>query len=312
MEDTRRLVIVLGPTGSGKSEMALDIAQQFDGEIVNCDSLQLYRRFDIGTAKVPESERRGIPHHLIDACEPLQVFTAGEYVRRARPILQEISGRGRLPVVVGGTGFYLRALLHGLFAGPERDEALRRRFADAVSRHPGFLHRALRLFDPAAARRIHANDHNKLIRALEVCVSARKSMTDLFETGREPLAGFRTLKIGLNPPRKPLYARLDERCLRMWGGLVEEVRQLLREGVPESSKPFESIGYKQALDFHFGRNDQRTAVEEMQRATRRYAKRQLTWFRTEPEVSWFDGFGDDDTVRRAVPDSVNTHLHVVP
>jgi tRNA dimethylallyltransferase len=313
MEDTRPLVIVLGPTGSGKSDLALDIAQQFDGEIVNCDSLQLYRMFDIGTAKVPESERRGIPHHLIDASEPLQVFTAGEYLRRARPILHEISSRGRLPVVVGGTGFYLCALLHGLFAGPERDEALRGRLTDAMNRRPGFLHRALRLFDPEAARRIHANDRNKLIRALEVCVSARKPLTDLFEMGREPLKGFRPFKIGLSPPRKALFSRLDERCRRMWtGGLAEEVGKILSFGVPELAKPFESIGYKQALDFHLGRSDEAKAIEEMQRETRRYAKRQMTWFRREQEVAWFEGFGDEERVRCAVLNSLNTHLDVVP
>jgi tRNA dimethylallyltransferase len=313
VEDTRPLIIVLGPTGSGKSELALDIAEKFDGEIVNCDSLQLYRMFDIGTAKLPESQRRGIPHYLIDASGPLQVFTAGEYVRQARPILREISGRGRLPVVVGGTGFYLRALLHGLFAGPERDEALRARLLDAMNRRPGFLHRALRLFDPQAGRRIHPNDANKLIRALEVCISAQTPMTDLFETGRQPLEGFRPLKIGINSPRAALFSRLDERCRQMWdGGLIGEVAKILDSGIPESAKPFESIGYKQALDFHLGRSGEAEALEEMQRETRRYAKRQMTWFRREPEVCWFDGFGGDQEVRCEALNSVYTHLDVVP
>ena len=312
MEDTRPLVIVLGPTGSGKSGLALDIAQTFDGEIVNCDSLQLYRMFDAGTAKVPLAERRAIPHHLIDACEPDQVFTAGEYVRRARPLLREISRRGRLPVVVGGTGFYLRALLEGLFAGPERDERLRSRLASAEERRPGFLHRALRRFDPGSAARIHANDRNKLIRSLEVCLSAQKPMSELFASGREPLAGFRPVKIGLDPPRDALYRRLDERCRRMWTGqLVEEVRQILQAGVPATAKPFESIGYKEALDFLRGGLTEAEALVQMQRHTRRYAKRQMTWFRREPEVSWFVGFGDDQTTRCPVLNTINTHLYVV-
>jgi tRNA dimethylallyltransferase len=312
MEGAQPLAIVLGPTGSGKSELALAIAECFRGEIVNCDSLQLYRMFDIGTAKLTESERRGIPHHLFDAFNPVHVCTAGEYVRLARPILQEITDRGKLPVVAGGTGFYLRALLYGLFAGPERNEELRSRLAAAEQRRPGYLHRALRCFDPGSARRIHANDSNKLIRALEVCVTARASMTKLFQDGRDPLRGFRPIKFGLNPPRQDLYRRLDERCRAMWRqGLVDEVRQILAHGVPETAKPFESIGYKQAVDFVMGRSGEAEALELMQRDTRRYAKRQLTWFRREPEVLWSSGFGDHSAIQTAVLEKLMTHMHVV-
>jgi tRNA dimethylallyltransferase len=308
VEGAKPLAIVLGPTGSGKSELALAIAEHFRGEIVNCDSLQLYRMFDIGTAKVTKSERRGIPHHLFDAFNPVHVCTAGEYVRLARPILREITDRGHLPVVAGGTGFYLRALLHGLFAGPERNEELRTRLAGAEQRRAGYLHRALRRYDPGSARRIHPNDINKLIRALEVCVGARSSMTELFEGGRDPLTGFRPMKLGLNPPRQDLYRRLDERCRSMWQrGLVDEVRQILAGGVPETAKPFESIGYKQALDFVMGRSGEVEAIEEMQRDTRRYAKRQLTWFRREPEVFWFSGFGEDPGIHNQAFEVLITH-----
>jgi tRNA dimethylallyltransferase len=312
VEGAQPLAIVLGPTGSGKSELALAIAERFRGEIVNCDSLQLYRMFDIGTAKVTESERRGVPHHLFDAFNPVHVCTAGEYVRLARPILREITKRGHLPVVVGGTGFYLRALLHGLFAGPERNEELRSRLTAAEQRRPGYLHRALRRYDPGSAERIHANDSNKLIRALEVCITARTPMTELFQAGRDSLSGFRPIKFGLNPARQDLYRRLDERCRAMWRqGLVDEVRQILVHGVPETAKPFESIGYKQALDFVMGRSGEAEAIEQMQRDTRRYAKRQLTWFRREPEVSWFSGFGEDSAVQNTVLEIVATHVNVV-
>jgi tRNA dimethylallyltransferase len=309
VDEAKPLAIVLGPTGSGKSELALAIAERFRGEIVNCDSLQLYRMFDIGTAKVTESERRGIPHHLFDAFNPVHVCTAGEYVRLARPILREITDRGGLPVVAGGTGFYLRALLNGLFAGPERSDELRNRLAGAEDRRAGYLHRALRRFDPGSARRIHPNDINKLIRALEVCVATRAPMSELFQGGRVPLSGFRPIKFGLNPSRQDLYRRLDERCRAMWRqGLVDEVRQILARGVPETAKPFESIGYKQALDFVMGRSGEAEAMEEMQRDTRRYAKRQLTWFRREPEVFWFSGFGEDPAIWSKAFEAVATHL----
>lgn len=312
MGDTHPLVAVLGPTGSGKSDLALQISCHFDGEIVNCDSMQLYRGFDIGTAKVPIDERHSVPHYLIDACEPDQVFTAGEYVRAARPILTDMANRRKLPVIAGGTGFYLRALLEGLFTGPERDEELRADLLKRERRRPGLLSRALRLLDPESARRIHRNDLNKLVRAVEVCVTARNPMTTMFATGREPLEGFRVLKIGLDPPRAELYARLDRRCEQIWHrGLADEVRRLLASGVSPAAKPFESIGYKQALNFALGRIDEAESLEDMRRATRRYAKRQMTWFRRERNVLWFQGFGSDLAVQCPALDAVNTHLRVV-
>lgn len=290
--------IVLGPTGSGKSDLAIEIALALNGEIVNCDSLQLYRRFDIGTAKVGGSGRRGVPHHLIDAIEPGELFTAGDYAKRARAILEDIQHRGRIPVVVGGTGFYLRALLEGLFEGPSRDPALRDRLERREQRRAGSLHRILRRLDPEAAARIHSNDRNKLIRALEVRLLKGKTISYLFSEGRDPLTGFRLVKIGLDPPRKLLYERLDARASRMFqGGLIEEVRNILQSGVPRHAKPFESLGYKQALQFLDGRTTLEAALESTQLETRRYAKRQLTWFRKEPSVHWIAGFGDDPAVR---------------
>jgi tRNA dimethylallyltransferase len=293
------LVLVLGPTGAGKTDLALEIAERFNGEVVNCDSLQLYRGFDIGTAKTPVSERRGIPHHLIDILDPREEFTAGQYARVARPILRDIVARGRLPVIAGGTGFYVRALLEGLFPGPARDETLRHNLAQREQRRRGFLHRALRRLDPRAAARIHTNDRNKLIRALEVCISAQRPISEMFQAGRDPLRDFRPLKFGLDPPRDELYARLDERCRHMLDcGLIDEVRALLLAGVPAEAKPFQSIGYKEALAVVEQRLGPDEALIVMQRDTRRYAKRQLTWFRREDGMSWLSGFGMDPEIQR--------------
>jgi tRNA dimethylallyltransferase len=292
------LAVVLGPTGTGKSELAIHIAQALGGEVVNCDSLQLYRGFDIGTAKVPMDLRGGVPHHLIDVLEPTELFTAGEYARAARKVLWEIAGREHIPVVVGGTGFYLRALLEGLFPGPPRDEAIRTRLQLREGRRPGSLHRILSRLDPAAASRIHTHDKNKTIRALEVRILEGKPISALFGKGRTPLRGFRPIKLGLDPPREQLYQRLDARAIGIFErGLIEEVRQLLAAGVLADAKPFESLGYKQALQVLEGRLSQEQALQSTQLETRRYAKRQLTWFRKEPDVHWLHGFGDDTRVQ---------------
>lgn len=292
------MVAVVGPTGAGKSELAICIAEQFHGEIVNCDSLQLYRYFDIGTAKLTVEERRGIAHHLLDVIGPDEVFSAGEYARRARETLRQIASRGALPVVVGGTGFYLRAMLDGLFEGPERDDALRERLVERERRRPGSLHKLLKRFDPGSLARIHARDVQKTIRALEVSLAARRPMSRMFAAGREPLEGFRVLKLGLDPPREALYQRLDARCKQMFeNGLVEEVQAILARGFPQSAKPFESHGYKQALAMLRGEMTRDEAVESAQRNTRRYAKRQWTWFRKEKELEWLSGFGAEKSIQ---------------
>ena len=292
------LPIVLGPTGSGKSELAIHMALGIGGEIVNCDSLQVYRGFDIGTAKLPEAARRGVPHHLIDSIEPGQLFTAGDYSQQARAALGEIAARGRTPIVVGGTGFYLRALLAGLSEGPLRDPALRERLRHRERKRPLSLYRILSRLDPAAAARIHANDTKKIIRALEVRLVEGKPISELFSRGRDPLAGFHPIKLGLNPPRALLNQRLDARTVCIFeAGLVEEVRSLLSSGVSRDAKPFESLGYKQALQVLDGRWTSEQAIESTQLETRRYAKRQVTWFRKEPDVRWLEGFGDDPDVQ---------------
>lgn len=302
------LIAVVGPTGSGKSDLALRICEEFGGEVVNCDSLQIYRYFDVGTAKTPPSERRGIPHHLLDIVNPDEIFTAGDYSHRARPLLASIS-RPAIPVVTGGTGFYLRALLDGLFSAPSRSEELRVRLAAREARRRGSLHRLLRRFDPEAARTIHENDIPKLIRALEVYLITRQPITTWYAQGRDALTGFLPLKIGLAPARDALYHRLNARCKQMFGGgLIEEVKHILDMGWPESAKPFESHGYRQVLQMLRGEMPPPQALFEAQRNTRHYAKRQVTWFRKEPGVTWFSGFGDEPEIQSAAIEQVRRHV----
>jgi tRNA dimethylallyltransferase len=292
------LPVVLGPTGSGKSELAIRVATAVGGEIVNCDSLQVYRGFDIGTAKVPTAERHGIPHHLIDVIEPAELFTAGDYAQLAEAALREIASRGCVPILAGGTGFYLRALLDGLFPGPSRDATLRARLQRREDSRSGSLHRILKRLDPAAAARIHLNDKNKTMRALEVRLIEGQPLSALFERGRAPLTGFRAIKLGLDPPRELLNARLNDRTRAIFErGLVDEVRHLLDVGITRGAKPFESLGYKQALQVVEGRLTPEQALESTRVETRQYAKRQLTWFRKEHGVHWLAGFGDDARVQ---------------
>lgn len=300
--DLYPLVAILGPTASGKSDLALAVAERFGGEIVNYDSVQVYRGFDVGTAKLPPKQRRGIPHHALDILDPQEVFTAGDYARQARAILAGIRERGSLPVLVGGTGFYLRALLDGLFRGPERDEALRRRLEERASERPvGYLHRILKRLDASSAQRIHPNDTPKLIRAIEVCLLEKKPMSELWGQGRDALKGFRPLRIGLDPERAALYERIEKRAERMFEqGLVEETKRLLESGVPRSARPFASLGYNEAIQHLDGKLSRSEATELTARMTRRYAKRQITWFRREPGVEWLTGFGDDAQVQQRV------------
>jgi len=298
--ELRPLVAVVGPTGSGKSALALRLAQTFHGEIVNCDSLQLYRYLDIGTAKPLAAERAGVPHHLFDLLDPDQVFTAGEYQRAVRSLLPRITARGKLPIIAGGTGFYLRALLEGLCPSPPRSDRLRARLARRESLHPGWLHATLARFDSASAARIHPADVQKLIRAVEVLLSTREPLSAWFGRGRDPIAGFRVLKLGLDPPRDALYSRLDARLDAMFaGGLLNEVRNVLSLGFPATSKALEAHGYKQAIQVLRAEIELPEAVALAKRNTRRYAKRQWTWFRGDPEVRWLQGFGDEPATVQA-------------
>lgn len=297
------LLVVLGPTGSGKSALALALARQFPAEIVNCDSLQVYRYFNIGTAKMPPAERDGVPHHLLDIVDPDQLFTAGEYARRARPLLHEIAARRRLPIVVGGTGFYLRALLDGLCPAPGGPDTMlvRQRLAARELRRPGSLARLLARLDPPAAARIHGHDIRKLVRALQVRLESHRPLTALHAVGREPLRGFRVQKVGLNPPRPQLRERIDARCRQMFdNGLENEVEHILALGYPPAVKPFESLGYAQVLALRAGQVTRDAALADTQVKTRQYAKRQMTWFRREADVAWFEAFGDAPETQHAV------------
>jgi tRNA dimethylallyltransferase len=286
------LLAVVGPTGSGKSTLALCLAQKFGGEIVNCDSLQLYRGFDIGTAKTPPSDRRGIPYHLFDVLTPQESYSAGEYARQAREIIAEISARGRLPVVVGGTGFYLRALLDGLPSLPGRDEGIRARLLTREQSRPGSLHRILRRLEPAAATRIHARDVQKTMRALEVRLLTQRAMPP--PAAARALEGYSAIKLGLDPDRGALQQRLEARTRAMFqDGLIEEVKGLLAQGATGDEKAFESLGYKQALLHLRGSLTLEQAISSTVIETRQYAKRQRTWFRRDPEIHWLAGFGDE-------------------
>ena len=306
-------LLILGPTGSGKTALSIALAERLNGEIVSCDSVAVYRGMDLGTAKPSPQERSRVPHHLIDVADPDQPFTAGQYSRMARAALREIAHRGRLPIVTGGTGLYLRALTEGLFAGPQRQEELRARLRQSADkRGSAWLHRVLARLDPASAHRIHANDTPKLIRAIEVCLAARKPMSQVLanETeARDPLTGFRLLRVGLNPPRQELYARLNERCAHMFAqGLIAETRALLACYGPV--KALDSLGYKQARSVLLGGVSEKAAVAEAQQGHRNYAKRQLTWFRREPDVQWMEAFGDDAETVQTVAQIVSKHLSI--
>jgi len=305
------LLVILGPTATGKSALAVELAQRFGGEIVSCDSVALYRHFEIGTAKPTSRQRDLAPHHLLDVAEPGQPFTAGEYARQARAVIQQIAARGRLPIVVGGTGLYLRALLEGLFPGPQRSEELRARLRRrAAERGAPHLHRLLMKFDQTAASRIHPNDTPKLVRAVEVCLAARAPMSELWQQrGRDSLRGFRVLRIGLNPARDQLYERINQRALQMFAdGLIEETQSLLDRYAGQGVAALDSLGYRQAAQFLRGELTREQAIAAAQQGHRNYAKRQMTWFRREPDVVWLEGFGDTPEVLQQAVELVSSSL----
>ena len=292
------LVAIVGPTASGKSSLAVELARKYDGEVLACDSTQVYRGFDIGTAKPTVEERGGVPHHLLNLVDPSFPFTAGEYRERALAVLEDLRQRGRLPILTVGTGLYLRALLEGLADAPARSEELRARLDAGANAHSlQYLHRVLRRLDPEAALRIGSRDRPKMIRAIEVCLLTGRTLTEIHRSGRAPLKGYRPIRIGLAPPRAALYDRIEGRVRTMLErGWLEEVTKLVRSGVPKTSKPFDFIGYNELRAHLEGTVTLAAATKAIAQATRRYAKRQNTWFRKEPLVEWLHGFGDDPTV----------------
>jgi tRNA dimethylallyltransferase len=296
------LIAVVGPTASGKSALGVWLAERFKGEVLACDATQLYRGFDIGTAKPGVAERRGIPHHLIDTLTPSEAATAGGYRQMALAVLEDLRNRGRLPILTVGTGLYLRALLEGLADVPQRSEELRVRLRTSAEKHaPGYLHRLLKRLDSEAAGKIAPADEQKLIRAVEVCVLARRPVSEVHRTGRTPLAGWRVLKIGLMPPREALFERIHARTDAMLEhGWMEEVRRLMASGLVENAKPFDFIGYRELREVLRGEKNIEEARAAIQQTTRRYAKRQITWFRKEPGVHWLSGFGDEPQVQEDV------------
>lgn len=303
------LVVLHGATASGKTSLAVQLAQRFPGEVVSCDSVAVYRELEIGTAKPSREQRAVVPHHMLDVVSPDQPYTAGDYARDARQSLADIQARRKLPIVAGGTGLYLRALIEGLFPGPTRFESLRVRLREMEQeRGSSYLARILRRLDPVSASRIHPNDAPKLVRAIEVTLASQQKMSTLWEAGRDPLQGFHILRLGLDPPRAALYARINQRAAAMFSdGLVEETERLLaRYG--QDCRPLLSLGYKQAGMLLRGDLSEPDAIASTQQGHRNYAKRQMTWFRREPHVHWLGGFGDDPEVAQRALQHVAAHM----
>jgi tRNA dimethylallyltransferase len=305
------LLAIVGPTASGKSDLGLFLAQRLNGEIVNYDSVQIFRGLDIGSAKPSAADRRLVPHHMIDIRDPVDLFTAGDYQREARAALKDIRVRGRVPILVGGTGLYLRALTEGLFEGPARSEHWRARLEMlAETRGREYLHRLLQRLDPDTAHRIAVRDKPKIIRALEVRLETGKPLSEHLKVEpRRPLKGFAFCTIGLDPPREECYRRIDARVERMFDeGLIEEVRGLLARGVPADAKPLGAIGYRHVVSNLDKNAPWSDTIRMIQRDTRHYAKRQMTWFRKQPETVWFGGPGENETIKEEVHRTIQLFL----
>jgi tRNA dimethylallyltransferase len=306
---TNPLIVLVGPTASGKTSLAMRLAEEFNGEIVSCDSVAVYREMEIGTAKPSHEERAFIQHHMIDIAWPDEACTAGDYSRQAREALNGITERGHLPIVAGGTGLYLRALIDGLFpsppANPDRRERLRQRAKD---RGAAYLHRILTRLDAAAAAAIHANDVSKVIRAIEVSLAAKQPLTQQWEKGRDALTGYRILRLGLDPPRPLLYERINQRAAAMFDrGLIEETERLI-ERYGRDCRPLTSLGYAEAAAVLRGDLTREQAVAQAQQGHRNYAKRQATWFRRDAGIHWLKGFGSDRDLADQARHLVAQHL----
>jgi tRNA dimethylallyltransferase len=304
------VVAILGATATGKSALALAIADRHDGEIINCDSTAVYRGFDIGTDKIALSDRRGIPHHLIDIADPTDDYTAAQYARDAAAAIRDIHARGRLPILAGGSGFYFRALTRGLFPGPGRDGALRQRLESiAARRGVPLLHRMLCKVDPESARRIQPRDLKRLVRALEVFLLTGRTLTAHFADTASPIQGIDVLSVGLRLPAAQISERVTRRVDEQFAhGLLDEIRGLLASGVPETARPFGGLVYRQALEHLHGVRDEASTRALIAQENRRYARRQLIWFRKEPNLSWFDGPGESAATIAAVQRLIDERL----
>lgn len=305
------IIAIVGPTASGKSELGIELALRFGGEIINCDSVQVYQEIEIATAKVPLEERCGIPHHLIDFVPPQVNYTAGDWAREAERKIEEIEARGQMAFLVGGTGFYLRALREPFFPSPKTDEQLRRRLTELRERRgAAHLHRMLRRLDPQSAQKLFENDWPRAQRALEVRLQTGKPMSAQAGARAEPPACAKRIRIfALLPPREELYRRINVRAeAHFAAGLVEEVRGLLAKGVPAESNALGAHGYRRIVQYLRGERDLASAIEQTKLDVRHYAKRQLTWFRREVGVEWIEGFGNEHLVQERVSDRIKELL----
>jgi tRNA dimethylallyltransferase len=299
----KRLLAVLGPTATGKSALGITLAQRLGGEILNCDSTAVFRGFDIGTDKVPVAERRGIPHHLVDIAEPTDDYTAAHFARDAAAVIANVHQRGNVPILVGGTGFYYRALTRGLFPGPGKDEVVRGRLNRIADRRGvEFLWRMVKRVDPPSATRILTRDRKRLVRALEVYFQTGRPLTQHFADTVSPLpADVTVVPLALRLPPGPLSERLARRVAAQFdAGIVAEVQSLLAQGVPENARPFGGLVYRQVLEYLHGIRGEAETRALIVQENRRYARRQLIWFRKEPNLMWFDGPGESPEVQASV------------